>query len=63
MTVELARSYFKLEKDEPIDREKIIAVGKEAREELKRKELSRYKKLLAETKLNACIVLITNKEI
>ena len=63
MTVELARTVFNLKKDEEVDMQKIIAVGKEMREILKQKDLSRKERISAETKLNACIAIYTNKEV
>ena len=63
MTVELARTVFDLKKDDEVDMQKIIAVGKEMREVLKQKGLERKERISAETKLNACIVLYTGKEL
>lgn len=64
MTIEMARSVFNLKKEDEIDREKLIRIGKDAKEKLlANRAMGRVERIRLETTMNACIVLLTNKEI
>lgn len=64
MTVKMARSVFNLKEEDEIDREKLIEIGREAKNKLlENRAMGRVEKIRTETIMNACIVLLTNKEI
>ena len=63
MTIKQAKQVLNIEEDEEVDKVELTYFGKLLRAQLNDSNLKRYDRYLKETKLNACIVLYTGKEI
>lgn len=63
MTIKQAREVLQIKDDEEVDINEIVYLGKLLRAQLNNGNMHRYEKYIKETKLNACKVLYTGKEI
>lgn len=63
MTIKQAREVLQIEDDEEVDISEIVYLGKLLRAQLNNGNMHRYERYIKETKLNACKVLYTGKEI
>lgn len=62
MTIKQAREVLQIEDDEEVDISEIVYLGKLLRAQLNDSNMHRAERYRKETKLNACIVLYTGKE-
>ena len=62
MTIKQAREVLKIKDGEEVDKSELIYFGKLLRAQLNDSNMHRVDRYRKETKLNACIVLYTGKE-